>query len=349
MTTDEKPRVGTDEQQVLEKSEVLLLDRDEKIREGLSKLLISSGILVTATGDTSRGLLLAREKHYSVILVDLDTPQPEQGLELLGKMQAASPASAVVLMAGRQTFDVAVRGFRGGAADVVAKSAGDVKHLTDKVTKLCLEARRADKRDLLLQRALELHEEFLKRLMEASRKAKEAEDHASGRSSNVALNECVILVVDDNPRTAPGLQEALGGHPYRCICALNGGEALDYGGTGQYQLALVKEALPDLSGTMVTKSLQAQTADGIVLIFDHPGEKPGYVSIVEKTQTIPIVPRLTEPRQLVEAIKELREAYAAKTREKRYLQAFRREHLDFLKRYVEFRRELIALLPGGES
>jgi len=346
MSIDKKPGPGTSEQQLAEKPEVLLLDKDEKVREGLGKLLSSSGIIVTAIADMSRALLLAREKHFGVILVDLDTPEQERGFELLGRFQAASPASAVVLISVRQTFDVAVRGFRGGAADVVAKSASDVAYLTKKVVSLCQESRRADKRDLLLREALELHEQFLRRLMEASRKAKEAEDHVSGRSSDTILTECVILVVDDNPRTAPGLEEALGGAPYRCVCALNGGEALDYAGSGGFQIALVKDALPDLSGSMVTRSLQAQTKDGIVLIFNHPGAEPGYVSIVEKSQTIPLLPQLREPKQLLGVIGELRDAYVAKSREKRYLQAFRQEHLDFIKRYIEFRQALVALLPG---
>jgi DNA-binding response OmpR family regulator len=348
MSSAEKPTPSPDEQQALEKSEVMLVDKDEKVREGLSKMLTSSGIIVTAIGDLSRALLLAREKHFATILLDLDTPEQEQGIKLVGKFQAASPASSVVLMSGRQTFDVAVRGFRAGAADVVAKSAGDVKYLNDRVTSLCLESRRADKRELLLREALAIHEQFLKRLMDANRKVQSAEDRASGRSTSLST-ECAILVVDDNPRTAPGLQEALGGPPYNCICALNGGEALDYAGGSGFQIALVKESLPDLSGTMVSKSLQAQSNDGIVLIFDHPGSEPGYASIVERTQTIPLLPRLTAPSQLVDVLKELREAYAAKAREKRYLQSFRQEHLDFLKRYVEFRKQLVALLPGQES
>lgn len=39
--------------------EVLLLDKDESIREGLRKLLASSGVLVTATGDAQKALVLA--------------------------------------------------------------------------------------------------------------------------------------------------------------------------------------------------------------------------------------------------------------------------------------------------
>lgn len=334
--------------QLPEKSEVLLLDKDERVQEALGKILADEGILVTATADHERALALGRQKFYSVAVFDLDTPEPEKGLELLERMSRVSPATKRVLISSRQTFDIAVRGFRGGVADVVAKSPESVRYLTEKVAALSREVHRTDRRDRLLREVLEIHDEFLKRLMDASRKAKEAELEASGHS-DAFLKECIVLVVDDNPRTAPGLQEALGGEArYKCVAATNGGEALDYATSGGFHLALVKEHLPDLSGMMVSKSLQANSPDGIVMIFAHPGQEPGFVSIVEKTQTIPVLPELRAPDELVRVVEDLRNAYTAKAKEKRHLVAFRQENFDFLKRYVEFRQKLVKLFPGQE-
>lgn len=333
-----------------EKSEVLLLDADESVRDGLTQLLSSSGIILTATADDGRAMTLAREKHFAVILVDANTPTEGEGVTLVPRFAAASPASEVVLLSQERSFEVAVRGFRAGARDVVAKAPGDVRYLTALLDKLCRQTRYAEERDSLLRETLELHEIFLRRLVEAARRAKEAEDIAAGHDpSNVG--ECMIVVVDDNPRTATGLQTALGSQSlYHCVAALNGGEALDYAGGKEFQIALVRESLPDLSGTMVARSLQSQSSDAIVLLFDHPnGGKPGYVSIVEKNETIPLVPELKTPDQLVERLRELREAFVAKTRERRYLQAFRQEHSDFLRTYVEHRQKLLGMLAEGQQ
>jgi DNA-binding response OmpR family regulator len=348
MSVNQQQEQGQSDSQEPEKSEVLLLDKDDRVREAFGKILTTEGFILTSTDDHERVLSLTREKHYAVALLDLDTPEPEKGFELLERVRTASPATQVVLISNRQTFDIATRGFRSGAADVVAKSPDSVKYLTDKVSSLCMESRRGSQRDKLLKDVLELHDDFLKRLMEAFRKAREAEDVATGQSG-ARLTECIVLVVDDNPRTAPGLKEALGQERYSCVSATNGGEALDYATSSGFHIALVKEQLPDLSGTMVSRSLQANSPDGIVLIFDHPGQEPGYLSLVEKDQTIELIPELRRPEQLVGVVNELREAYMAKNKEKRHLQAFRQENLDFLKRYVEFRQKVVKILPDANE
>jgi DNA-binding response OmpR family regulator len=336
------------EHKAQEISEVLLLDMDERIRDGMSKLLATSDMLVTATDDEQRALSLATQKYFAVAVLDMDTPAPEKGLEMLTHMRSISPATAIVLLTKRQTFDLAVRGFRGGAADVVAKQPQNVKGLVEKVTALCLEIKRHDERLRLLKETLEVHEQFLKRLMDASRKAMQAEDMAKGQSDRWDLKACLVLVVDDNPQTAQGLQEALGKESaYRCVCALTGGEAFDCASQQGFQVALVKENLPDLPGRMVVKSLRRQSPDGIVLLFTDPASGPGSVAIIEENQTIELVPQLTRGGQLVDVIHQMREACVAKSRERYYLQAFRRENYDFLKRYVELRQKLSAQFPEG--
>jgi DNA-binding NtrC family response regulator len=342
-------KLDSGEREVLGKSEVLLLDKDETVRDAFRELLAASGVLVTATADSERALSLAREKFFGVFVVDMDTPTDNSGLEHLPRLKAASPASQVILLLSDPTFDLAVDGFRAGAADVVAKTAGAVKYLTKKVVSLCLELVRSDERERALRETMEVHEEFLKRLMDANRKVMEAQDVATGQSSTSVLAECVVLVVDDDSRTMPGLQQALGEDKgFRCISALTGGEALDSATSSQFHIALVKDTLPDLSGTMVSKTLRAGS-EGLVLLFTHPGKDPGRVVLVEKTQTIELVTKLTKPDQLVEQVREMRDAYVAKTRERKYIQGFRQNYMDFLKRYVELRQKLQALFPEGEQ
>jgi DNA-binding NtrC family response regulator len=328
-------------------AEVLLLDRDENIREGLRQLLAASGLIVTACGDSSRALELATQKFFAVALVDADTASVDEGVAVLERLRELSPATRAVLLANRQTFDLAVRGFRAGAVDVVAKVPESVKQLVAAAERLCKEGARAAERDRLLRDTLEVHDQFLKRLMDASRKARAAEEQqVRGQSGPMPLEEVRVLVVDENPRTAAGLVEALSAStpPYSCTSATNGGEALDYATQHGFQIAVVNERLPDLPFSMVVKTLR-KASDGIVLTFANPTQTPGRVRVVEETQTIELVPELTRGEQLVEAIHKMREAYMVKARERHYLQAFRSEHYDFLKRYVELRQKLTALLP----
>lgn len=340
--TNERQRLDTDERKVLEKSEILLVDADESARKMVGAQLEAAGAITTATPDSDRALTLAREKHFPVILVDADTPASGQGIELLRRFMSASPASAVMLVTGDESFEHAVEGFRRGASDVASKA--QIGYLTNRVVALCLESRRADERDQLLRDTLELHDQFLRRLMEAYRRAEMVEEAAAGQSA--VVGPCRVLVVDDNPRTAPGLQQALGTEAeFRCVGVPTGGEALDHALNETPDIALVKENLPDLSGTMVARTLCSQLKESIVLLFEHPGQKPGYASIIETGQTIELIAELTKPVQLVDRIRGLHEAYATKKREKRYVQSFRQTHTDFLKQFVGVRQRIQKLLP----
>ncbi|MBW2733294.1 MAG: response regulator [Deltaproteobacteria bacterium] len=332
---------------LLHGAEVLLVDNDARVREGFRKLLGAAGLMVTAIADADSALELAREKHFAVAIVDVDTPEVDKGYDLLGRLTEGSPATALILLTARQTFSAAVQGFRRGAVDVVAKSPENVKYLTESVRRHCEEHRQNASREALFSEVLEIHEDFLKRLMDASRSQAEAQEQAQGSSSETALEKCDLLVVDANPNTAEGLGHGLS-DDYRVVGVQTGGEALDYGGQHSFQLALVAADLPDLPSSMVAKSLRAELSDAIVLLFSHPEpDKPGRADIIEATQSIELIDELKDGSQLVEHIHELREAYIAKARERRYLKIFRRDHYDFLRRYVELKQKLTAPRPDS--
>ena len=333
---------GSDE--LLTGAEVLLVDSDARVRDGFRKLLGTVGLIVTATEDRAMAIELASEKHFAVAIVDVDSPEPNAGYALMEVLAEKSPATAVVLLTARQTFSAAVEGFRRGAADVVAKAPENVQYLSDTVIRHCRERRRSSERDALLATVLDIHEEFLQRLMDASKAKVEAEERHSGHSTLVGAGECVVLVVDQNPNTAEGLQRQLGAG-YRIAAVQTGGEALDFVGQQAVQLVLVTDELPDLPGSMVAKSVRAEANEAIVLLFSHPdGDRPGRADIVELTRSIELLPELKDGAQLVEQIHELRQAVVAKGKERHYLQAFRRDHYDFLRRYVELRQRLSAQL-----
>ena len=68
----------------------------------------------------------------------------------------------------------------------------------------------------------------------------------------------------------------------------------------------------------------------------------GQAQLIEGSRVIPL--ELGEGAHAVARVQELREALRAKSRERRYLQAFRAQHYDFLRRYAEFKQKLEKIL-----
>ena len=338
--TGESTRVG---------GEVLVLEKDLSLAENLAELLTSTGLVVTATSDVARAESLMHEKFFPVVILDMDTPGDWQGLELLGKIQQSSPSTAVIFLTQRETFERAVRAFRAGARDVISKRSQNVEYIAERAHQLCARSGRVDQREHLLQDMEIFLGRFLEQLMNVSRRAWKADD-PSRDSGGWGIEDCVVLVVDDNVATAKGLQNGLssiGG--FRCVALPTGGEALDYAGQNPFHMALVKEELPDLAGSIVAKSLGNQGDSALVLLFNDPAQGIGKLSLVEKSKVMVLLEELSTGSQLIDQIKRLRdEAYGAKMKERTFLKAFQAENYEFLKRYVDLRKK-IAELTGSDS
>jgi DNA-binding response OmpR family regulator len=131
---------------------------------------------------------------------------------------------------------------------------------------------------------------------------------------------------------------------------VSGGEALDHASERQFDLAVVKESLPDLPGRMVVRTLSAQAPETLVLLFAPPASKrPGRIDRVEGGRLIPLVTELHSPSQLAERLSELYQAQLARRRERRYLAEFRAENYDLLRRFQELRRRLREIDAEGAS
>jgi len=199
-----------------------------------------------------------------------------------------------------------------------------------------------------------VHEEFLTRMMDMSRRLVDMGERLSGHtegsqasSSDSGAVEFGILVVDGDGTLADLLEANVDKEGYTVRWAATGGEAFDMVGQGGIQLALVQRQLPDLPGSMVVHSIKQLASDTIVLEVAAPGDTPGSVYVMETSRNIPLVASLTDYKQILPHISELREAYRAKGRERRYLRAFRAQHFDFIKRYVEMKQRVAQAL--GQS
>jgi DNA-binding NtrC family response regulator len=320
-------------------TDVLVLDADANVRSGLEQLFREANMAVTAVGDDAEARDLVGEKFFSVIIVDLDTPSPGEGLAVVSEVKELSPASAVVVLTSRKVFESAVRAFRAGAADIIAKAPDQVEYLRHRVIELAAEARVDLDRRKLLAEATEVHEEFLRRMMETARKVIDLEERISGRASSVSTSDAVatsVLVADDELVLYETLKSALAGDSewWRIRHCQTGGEALDMASNEIVHIALIKEMMPDLPSAMIVSTLFKNSPQTLAVVYTPGGE----ARLHEGTRTIPL--EMPSPREAVARVQELREALRARQRERRFLQSFRAQHYEFLRRYAELKHKL---------
>jgi DNA-binding NtrC family response regulator len=334
--------------------EVLVVDADEQVVKGLDRLLTRVGLTVTGTADPARARDQILNKYFAVALLDVDTPTPGGGLELLQFARDKSPLMSVVMMTNRRSFDTAVKSFRGGAYDVVLKEPDVVPYLRERVVDAATQLRANTEQLAILEEVAEAHEEFLNKMRELSRQVTDLEDRILGRAKTGeravvgAISEPTdVVVVDDDPDAVPRLEKVLTEqNGWRFFAALTGGEALDHVTQQRPHVVIVKEHLPDLPGSMVVKTVKSGAPDAITLLYSPPerGNVLGYMKLMEGSRIINLVPSYSAPEQLVSAMNEVREALHQKGKERRYLQAFRQRNFEFLQRYNSLKQRVASQL-----
>ena len=151
------------------------------------------------------------------------------------------------------------------------------------------------------------------------------------------------MLVDDDAKALEKLQAVLtSGAGWLLRAALTGGEALDVVSTERPQIVMVKEDLPDLPGSMVVHTVKSSAPDAVTLLYTPPGNsgRPGDIKLVDTNGTMNTIASYAEPAQLAAPLGEIREALRAKSKERRYLQAFRQRHFEFLQRYNGIKNRL---------
>jgi DNA-binding NtrC family response regulator len=335
--------------------EILVVDADETVIKGLDRLLTRVGLVVTGTTDPVRARDQLLNKFYAVALIDADTPTPGGGIELLQFARDRSPLTSVIIMSARKAYETAVKAFRAGAVDVVLKEPDVVPYLRERVTEAASELQSTSERNTLMEEISETHEEFLRRMRDMAKELVDLEDRLLGRGhvdsdeSGDAMN---VVLVDDDPSALKKLEAVLSSaNGWHFRVAVTGGEALDFVTQMRPQIVLVKEHLPDLPGSMVVKTVRAGLPDAVTLLYNpplRPGTS-GEVKMIDASRVMSLVSNYTDPEQLVAPLGEIREGLRQKTKERRYLQAFRQRNYEFLQRYASLKQRIKAALEKGKK
>ena len=99
---------------------ILVADDDPTLRSELAELLRADGHEVDIASDGGEALERLETDPFEVALLDLVMPRAT-GLEILHRLQVIRPETAVVMITGHGSVDVAVEAMKGGAVDFVVK------------------------------------------------------------------------------------------------------------------------------------------------------------------------------------------------------------------------------------
>jgi DNA-binding NtrC family response regulator len=317
--------------------EILVIDADASVHKGLTQLLAPAGLTVTAVSDPDQAVELATTKFFGVVIVDLDTPTAGAGIELVKRIHAATPSSTVIILTPRKAFEGAVEAFRRGASDVIWKSPELVDYLRQRVIDAAGSVRARGGREELLAQARDTMDDFLKTLMAADRRAQDLEARLAGRDPHAvdAEEEVRIICIDGDDRLYKGMkQQTLPGFTF--TYAQSGGEALDRVSNSRFHIALVGPGVVDLPVEMIIRALKTQSPELITMSYVPNGK----LEIVETQKAILLTDKFTHSAQLTDRLAEIAEAHRMRARERKYLQAFRERHYEFLRRYSELKTKL---------
>ena len=325
-------------------AEVLVIDRDAGVREGLMELLAEASLVVTAVDDPNQAWELLARQFFSVVVVDLDTPLPSAGLDTIAAVRVAAPTSAVVVLTPRRSYDDAVAAVRAGAVDVILKVPDSIDYLKERIHEAATRSLEKQQVSAVLREVREIYEELLKGFMDAERRALDLEDKVSGRDSRLKgiESEIHILVATQQSKL---VQEMAAKAPpnYKIRGAQSAGEALDRCGSGYFHLVMIADDLDDLPQSMVTRSIKAQSSEIMVLTITRTPQG-ARVEMIEGQHKVLLADKLSSPEQLIGKLDTLTEAFRVRERERRYLQAFRERHYELLRRYAALKTRVDKVL-----
>jgi putative nucleotidyltransferase with HDIG domain len=181
------------------KLSVLIVDDEPTVPELLEPGLSQDGFSVTTCCAGEEALVLAELRPFDAALVDVGLPGID-GLEVLFRLRALRPDTAVVMMTGSASVDIAVQAMQSGAHDYVTKpfSLADVSLRLRRAMELCglqrlkhshvaqMETAVAERTAELAQKNAELQALLLGAIASLQRLQELKERYSSGHSQRVA-------------------------------------------------------------------------------------------------------------------------------------------------------------------
>lgn len=316
-------------------SELLIVDAVERDREGMRKYFDARGFVCTAVGDVNTAHRFIQTKFYPAALIDLDVGGQDVGLDLVRFVREQSRETSVVLMTSRRSFEAAVEALRLGAVDVVMKTSDQVEHLAE-VVKLASERYQSAAGDALYREVRGVLDESFKVMLGLSRKV-----YAHLSMAAVPLRPSV-MIVDAESDFLKDLAPLVQAQGWDISAEMTGGAALDRGTSQKLDVIAIRNELPDLRGSMVLRTIQAQRGEVLGLLYS--AEAGGRIDRVDQGTVEDTERPFRGPTHLVQRIQSLVEELSTRAQERRFIQAFRADHENFLRKFAELKLKIDRLI-----
>jgi FixJ family two-component response regulator len=100
---------------------ILLVDDEADLRANLKEALALDGYRVEDAADAVTALALMDQRHYPVVLTDLNMPGGPNGFQLIEAVKASDPLTLCVVITGFASMETAIQAVKYGAYDFVQK------------------------------------------------------------------------------------------------------------------------------------------------------------------------------------------------------------------------------------
>jgi DNA-binding NtrC family response regulator len=139
------------------KGNILVVDDEVEIREGLEALLSSEGFDVTNAETGAQGLACLEVRPFDLLLLDVSLPD-RNGLELLREIRRREPALSIILITAYGSIDMARAAFKSGAQDYITKPWSNDELIAQ--VSLAIEGHRLREENVQLKRAFKQRYNF---------------------------------------------------------------------------------------------------------------------------------------------------------------------------------------------
>jgi len=99
---------------------ILVIDDEERVREGCRKVLAREGYEVTIAESGEIGLKMIERRHYDIILLDLMMPSLS-GFDVLAHVKTLHPDTVIIVISGYATVENSIEAMKRGAFDFIPK------------------------------------------------------------------------------------------------------------------------------------------------------------------------------------------------------------------------------------
>jgi two-component system phosphate regulon sensor histidine kinase PhoR len=99
---------------------ILVIDDEQRIRDGCSKILKKERCLVDTAENGDAGLKMIADRHYDIVLTDLMMPGIG-GMEVVNKVREMYSDTVVIVITGFATLEHSIEAMKNGAFDFIPK------------------------------------------------------------------------------------------------------------------------------------------------------------------------------------------------------------------------------------